>query len=92
MQLLELMKGRELVLLRGLSRLHMYSPSGAYKNDARVREGLRAPPAGMLHHFQQQSGSLLWAHSLAGQLPRSLGVQDFWCQPPYPFREAQMLR
>ena len=37
-----------------------------------------------------QSRSLLWAHSLSGQLPRSLGVQDLWCRPPYPFREAQI--
>ena len=49
---LELMDGRGLVLLRALSRLHIYPRSGAHKNDTGVREGLRAPPAGMLHHFQ----------------------------------------
>ena len=48
------MEAERLILLRGLSRLHIYPPSGAQiKNDARVREGLRAFPAGMLHHFQQ---------------------------------------
>ena len=29
-KLLELMKGRGLVLLRGISRLHIYPPSGAH--------------------------------------------------------------
>ena len=46
---LKLMEGRGLDSSQGLSRLHIYPPRGAH---IRIREGLRAPLAGMLHHFQ----------------------------------------
>ena len=55
-RMLELMDGGGLVFSGGsLGYIYMrLAVRCAYKNDTGVREGLRAPPAGMLHHFQHR--------------------------------------